>query len=76
MRGNRIMQDVEIIGYIASRRWGVEFYRVDGSAFADINFLVYTMSTRPGLSGSPVLIKRGDEYIIRAIHQRDISDII
>ena len=66
-----------MIGFKTSLNWGgISFCELKGNAVDDTNFLIYTMDTYYGLSGSPIFSCHNGSYIIRGIHQRDISDII
>lgn len=70
-----VFEEMEIIGFKAVHQWRTELelnsYR--GSVFVDKDFLLYVMNTSYGVSGAPVLSKAEGEYVVRGIHQRDIS---
>jgi V8-like Glu-specific endopeptidase len=72
---DKSMKVVEIYGYPLLYD-GPEYRLFKGSAYNDQNYLLYTMNTKGGVSGAPVLLHHGDCSTIRGIHVRDVSGML
>jgi hypothetical protein len=70
------MKDLELIGFPLG--WhDVKFSQFEFSAINDTNFMLYSINTSKGISGSPLLLPHKNKpYTVIAVHVRDVSDIV
>ncbi len=70
------MKGLELIGFPLGW-YGVKFSQFECSAISDINFMLYSINTSKGISGSPLLLPHKNEpYTVFAVHVRDVSNIV
>ncbi len=72
----QIMKDLELIGFPRSY-YSHKFSQFECSAISDTNFMLYSLSTFGGSSGSPLLLPHKNEpYTVFAVHVRDVSNLV
>lgn len=70
------MKGLELIGFPRSF-YRHQFSQFECSAISDPNFMLYSLSTFGGSSGSPLLLPHKTEpYTVFAVHVLDVSHIV
>jgi V8-like Glu-specific endopeptidase len=70
------MKGLELIGFPLGF-YSVKFNQFECSAISDTNFMLYSLNTSKGSSGSPLLLPHKNEpYTVLAVHVRDVSNLV